>query len=128
MHRHLLGALALAMLNACAGGDVVRNTPPEGYLQDAPARVAAADWSTAETVEVMLSEYAFAPAMLTFEAGEPYRLVLRNGGSSDHTFTGPGFFRAIAAQKLGDAAQARRYAQQAVQLDPGSPVRSLASE
>jgi len=100
MYRHLLGAVALTALAACAGGDVVRNTPPEGYLQDAPARVAAVDWSTAQTVEVALSEYAFTPAVLTFEAGKPYRLLLRNDGSSAHTFASMGFFQAIAAQKL----------------------------
>jgi uncharacterized cupredoxin-like copper-binding protein len=111
MHRILVSALALAALTACASGDVVRQTPPEGYLQDAPARVAAANWSTAETVEVVLTEYAFAPAALTFEAGKPYRLLLRNAGSSTHTFTAPGFFQAIAVQKLvsADGEQALPY-------------------
>jgi uncharacterized cupredoxin-like copper-binding protein len=100
MYRHLLGVIALTALAACAGGDVVRKTPPEGYLQDAPARVAAVDWSTAQTVEVALTEYDFAPAALAFEASKPYRLLLRNQGSSTHTFTSMGFFQAIAAQKL----------------------------
>ena len=103
MRRHLLSAMALAVLTACASGDVVHKAAPEGYLQDAPARVAAADWSNALTVEVALSEYAFAPAALTFEAGRPYRLLLRNQGSSTHTFTSTGFFQAIAAQKLVSA-------------------------
>jgi uncharacterized cupredoxin-like copper-binding protein len=100
MHRILASVFVVATVTACAGGDVAHTTPPEGYLQDAPARVAAVDWSTAETVEVVLSEYDFAPAALSFEAGRPYRLVLRNAGSSTHTFTSRGFFQAIAVQKL----------------------------
>jgi tetratricopeptide (TPR) repeat protein len=35
---------------------------------------------------------------------------------------------ALAAQKLGNAAEARKFAKQAVNLDPASPVRSLSSE
>jgi len=100
MYRYLLGAIALAGLTACTSGDVVRRMPPEGYLQDAPAQVAAADWSQAQTVEVALSEYTFTPSTLTFEAGRPYRLLIHNTGSSAHTFTSRGFFQAIAAQKL----------------------------
>lgn len=103
MHRQLLSALALATLVACASGDEVRQTPPEGYLRDAPARVAATDWSTAETVEVVLAEYHFAPPTLDFEAGRPYRLLLRNTGSSAHTFSAPDFFQAIAVQRLVSA-------------------------
>lgn len=100
MHRHLLGVLALTVLTACASGDVVHDNPPEGYLQDAPARVAAVDWSMAETVEVTLTEYEFAPATLTFKADRPYRLLLHNTGTSTHAFTSGGFFQAIAVQKL----------------------------
>jgi uncharacterized cupredoxin-like copper-binding protein len=51
----------------------------------------------------VLTEYHFAPSALTFEAGRPYRLVLRNAGSSTHTFTSQGFFQAIAVQKLASA-------------------------
>lgn len=90
----------LAALTACASGDIVREAPPAGYVQDAPARVSAADWSEARTVEVVLTEYAFTPDRLVFESGQPYHLVLRNQGSSTHTFTAPGFFQGIAAQKL----------------------------
>lgn len=103
MSRILLSALVLAALAACTSGDVLHKTPPQGYLQDAPARVAAADWSTARTVEVVLSEYEFTPTAPTFEAGQPYRLLLRNAGASTHTFTSRGFFQAIAAEKLVSA-------------------------
>jgi uncharacterized cupredoxin-like copper-binding protein len=99
----------------------VLQTPPEAYVQDAPARVAAADWSQAETVEVALSEYEFSPANLTLEAGQPYRLVMRNEGTSTHTFTSPGFYRAIAAQKLvsGNDEQALPYIEQ-TEISSGS--------
>jgi uncharacterized cupredoxin-like copper-binding protein len=120
-HRILLPVAVVAALTACASGDVVLQTPPEAYVQDAPARVAAADWSQAETVEVALSEYEFSPATLSFEAGEPYLLVLRNEGTSTHTFTSPGFYRAIAAQKLvaGNDEQALPYIEQ-IEIPSGS--------
>src|ERR671932_2935101 len=93
-------ALAAALLVAgCAAKDVVA-TDPAGYLADAPQRVAAADWSRAETVELSLSEFKYAPAALRFRSGEPYRLRLVNRGIEPHDLSSPSFFQAIAVQKL----------------------------
>ncbi len=96
------GAVAALIMSlaGCAGGDVVLPAAPQGYLQDPAIHLSAADWSKATTVDVELDEYRFRPAELEFIAGRPYRLVLRNIGTSDHTFVSEGFFQAIAAQEL----------------------------
>ena len=93
------GGLMIA-LAGCATGDVAFDQPPPGYLADAPARVAAADWAAAEPATVVLDEYSFAPQHLTFRSGMPYRLHLENRGGHRHTFTSEGFFKAIAAHRL----------------------------
>jgi uncharacterized cupredoxin-like copper-binding protein len=87
-------------LAACSTGDVVLDRPAAGYLEDARAQVAEADWTRAQTVTVTLSEFSFEPADLAFTAGVPYRLVLRNIGDGRHTFVSDGFFKAIAARRL----------------------------
>ncbi len=93
-------AALIVSLAGCAGGDVVLPAAPEGYLQNPAAYLSAADWSEATTIDVELDEYRFRPAETEFIAGRPYRLVLRNSGTSDHTFVSEGFFKAIAAQQL----------------------------
>ena len=105
----LAAGLLAAALAAC--------TPPGDRYVDAPrlapeggrAALAAADFSRARTVEVVLSEFAFAPDRLRFIEGEPYRLVLRNEGSDDHSFSAPEFFasiavRAVVPEPVGDTA------------------------
>ena len=52
--------------------------------------MAATDWSKAETVTVVTTEYGFEPNRLTFRAGVPYRLHLENRGKELHEFTAPG--------------------------------------
>src|SRR5262252_7621153 len=55
--------------------------------------MAATDWSKAETVTVVTTEYAFEPNRLTFRAGMPYRLHLENRGKETHEFTAPAFLQ-----------------------------------
>ena len=95
-----LMVVAAAVLGACAARDVVLEEPPPGYVEDAAARVAAVDWSRAESVEVRLTEYAFDPRNLTFRSGKPYRLRIENVGTGSHTFVSEGFFQSIAAKQL----------------------------
>ena len=57
------------------------------------AAMAATDWSKAETVTVVTTEYGFEPNRLTFRAGMPYRLHLENHGKETHEFTAPGFLQ-----------------------------------
>jgi uncharacterized cupredoxin-like copper-binding protein len=93
----LLAALLAA--TGCTATDVVSGDSA-GYLADAPQRVAAADWSRAQTVEVALSEFKYVPAAFRFRSGEPYRLRFVNRGVEPHDFTAEPFFKAIAVQKL----------------------------
>ena len=118
-------ALAALALAGCAARDVVRATPPPGYVADAAERVAGIDWTAAEVRTVRLSEYAFEPDALAFEAGKPYRLRLENTGAADHTFVSKGFFQAIAAAELrgGGESVANPYVE-AIAVAPGE-VREL---
>ncbi len=92
-------ALALA-LAACAGPEIAPPSIRAGYIQDAAARIKAADWSKVKTVEVGLDEFSFAPATLSFRAGQPVRLRLKNTGGFMHYFYAPAFFKAVAVQKV----------------------------
>ncbi len=98
--------LAAATLGGCVARDVILEKPPPSYVADAAARVGGIDWSRAPAVEVTLSEYAFAPADIAFEAGKPYRLRIENVGTTSHTFVSEGFFQAIAAARLINGAVA----------------------
>lgn len=55
---------------------------------------AAADWSKAQPVTVVTSEYQFAPNRLAFKRGVAYRLHIENRGKEMHEFTAPEFFKA----------------------------------
>jgi len=57
----------------------------------APAAIAA-DWSKAEPVNVIASEYEFSPKQLSFVRGTAYRLHVENRGKEMHEFTAPEFF------------------------------------
>lgn len=98
--RAVLVALALVGVAGCAPAKDVFGDPKAGYVGDVAARVAAADWSSAETLTIALSEFAFSPDRLTFQEGAPYRLSIENGGERAHSFVSEGFFEAIAARKL----------------------------
>ena len=98
--RAILLALVLSGMSACAPGEVLLGEPPQGYVEDAKARVAAAKWSKAQTVTVALSEFRFRPQELDFRTGVPYRLRIENRGQLSHTFAAAEFFGAIAVQKV----------------------------
>ncbi len=121
MARSLGVAVILATLAGCASkGDEVSETPGPGYIQDAAARVAAADWSKARDVTIVLSEYKFAPADPIFQSDRPYRLILRNKGERTHAFVSEGFFKAIAAQKLvSPSGTVTTPALETVEIEPG---------
>lgn len=71
----------------------------EDYVANALDFVEAADWESMEEVTVELDEFSFAPSELTFEAGTPYELKIRNVGQEKHYFTAHEFYRAIATRK-----------------------------
>jgi|GraSoiStandDraft_57_1057295.scaffolds.fasta_scaffold290065_2 uncharacterized cupredoxin-like copper-binding protein len=53
----------------------------------------AVDWTQAQTVTVVTSDYQFSPNELTFRRGVPYRLHLQNRGRETHEFTAPDFIK-----------------------------------
>ena len=59
------------------------------------AATTSPDWSRAQTVTVVATEYSFAPSRLTFRAGVPYRIHLENRGKELHEFTAPAFLKTV---------------------------------
>ena len=74
------------------------------------------DWSRAQTVTVVATEYGFAPSRLTFRVGVPYRLHLENRGKELHEFTAPAFLQSV---KLGNP-EALNADRSEVVLQPGA--------
>lgn len=93
----LTGAL---MLSACTGGDDVFVAPTEERMSELKAVMETVDWSKSEEKTVVLDEFKFKPAELTFKRNQPYELTLTNEGAVPHSFVAPAFFRASAVQGL----------------------------
>ncbi len=53
------------------------------------------DWSRAQAVTVVATEYEFASSRLTLQVGFPYRLHLENRGKELHEFTAPAFLQHV---------------------------------
>ena len=53
------------------------------------------DWSGAQTITVVATEYRFAPSRLTLRVGAPSRLHLENLGTELHEFTAPAFLKTV---------------------------------
>jgi uncharacterized cupredoxin-like copper-binding protein len=58
-------------------------------------RFADIDWSRAEYITVVMSEYKFIPDRLTFRHDMPTRLHLVNNGTEIHDFTAGDFFKTV---------------------------------
>ena len=67
----------------------------------APPAGAAADWSRAQPVTVVASEYQFSPNKLHFRRGVAYRLHIENRGRELHEFTAPAFFKSVEVGNPG---------------------------
>lgn len=93
----LAGAL---FLSACSAGDDGFVAPTEERMSELKAIVDAVDWSKSEEQTLVLDEFKFKPAELTFKRNQPYELVLSNEGAVPHSFVAPAFFRASAVQGL----------------------------
>jgi plastocyanin len=59
----------------------------------ADARSTQPDWKKAETVRILMKDYAFEPAEISLQHGMPYELQLDNVGKELHEFTAPAFFK-----------------------------------
>ena len=113
-------AAAVLALAACAGPEIAPPSIRAAYLQDAAARIKAADWSKAATIEVGLDEFSFAPATLRFRAGQPVRLRLKNTGGFPHYFYSPAFFKAVAVKNVSSAkGEDTTPYRLAIKLEPG---------
>jgi uncharacterized cupredoxin-like copper-binding protein len=75
----------------------------EQYVANAADFVDAANWDTAKTVTIEMSEFAFTPKDITLEAGQPYILEVVNKGTVKHEFTAGAFFRTVATRKAETA-------------------------
>jgi uncharacterized cupredoxin-like copper-binding protein len=56
---------------------------------------ATTDWSRAQTVQVVMTNYAFAPNALQFRSNTPYHLRLVNNSGHGHSFDASDFFAAV---------------------------------
>jgi uncharacterized cupredoxin-like copper-binding protein len=70
------------------------------YITNAGEIVKAADWDKMKTITVEMEEHAYTPEDIVLEAGQPYKLVLKNVGEKKHYFTAPAFYKAIATRKV----------------------------
>lgn len=98
--RPIIFAALVALVAACTPNDDEFGAPTDGYPADAAKIAGGVDWSAAEELAVELSEFKFAPDILSFRTGRPYALTLVNSGALPHTFAAGEFFRAIAVKSL----------------------------
>ena len=57
---------------------------------------ATTDWSRVQTVQVVMTNYAFTPNALQFRLNTPYNLRLINNSGHDHSFDATDFFAAVS--------------------------------
>ena len=68
--------------------------------------VAAADWNAVEEVVVELADHMYEPTTLIFKLGKPYKMRLKNIGSTSHDMVGGSFFteKVIALRMINSKA------------------------
>jgi len=76
------------------------------------------DWSTAQPMNILLTDNRFVPDHLTFRHAVPYRLHLENHSKDLHEFTAPEFFAAAIVGNPGVLANAG----QEIVVQPGEAV------
>lgn len=87
-------------LGACGAGDDRFVAPTSKRMAELKSVIEAVDWSKTEERTVILDEFRFVPAVITFTRDQPYELTLTNDGAMAHSFVAPAFFDAIAVQGL----------------------------
>ncbi|MEH6823395.1 MAG: multicopper oxidase domain-containing protein [Motiliproteus sp.] len=85
----LVGAIALTLTAGASAADYVEN-----YAEI----VKAADWKAMTTLTVNMEEFEY-DTDLEFNAGQTYKLEIKNLGEKKHYFTAPEFFKNIATRK-----------------------------
>ncbi len=56
---------------------------------------ASGDWTEAQSVVEVTTDYLFSPRHLRFRRGVAYRLQLENRGAEMHQFSAPEFFKSV---------------------------------
>lgn len=92
--------LTCLVLAACGTRDDGFVAPTGDQLANLKMTVAAVDWSTAQKRTLVLDQFDFAPAKLTFKRGQPYEMTVTNKGFVAHDFVAPAFFDAVAIKAL----------------------------
>lgn len=69
-------------------------------VKDSPPIIKQTDWRPAKSLTLTLSEFKFAPNVLSLIRGKPYRLRIKNIGKTTHFFHATRFFKAIATWKI----------------------------
>ena len=100
----LIGGVSLALV---LSGYSLMDANAQPAQNDAPASV---DWSKAEPVEIVMTNYSFTPKALQLRRNTPYRLHFVNNGSKDHSFDAPELFRAMVTAP-DDRAKVARHVQ-----------------
>ena len=86
MHRSAVGALSRRLLAAALAAL---------WLTPAWAAGPPADWSRAQRVDAVMTNYEFTPSAYHFRVGVAYRLHLENRGSELHEYAAPDFFKSV---------------------------------
>jgi plastocyanin len=73
---------------------------------------------TATPINVSLTNYAFAPSVLSLKAGTTYRMHFTNDGSKEHNFNAPEFFKASQVAQVDKA----KVEEGSVELDSGQAI------
>lgn len=103
--RHLAVACSLILVLTAPAARLLSAevaTPP------AQAHPGKADWAEARRLDIILSEFQYAPSEIVLEVGKPYLLRLENKGWFGHDFTAPAFFRTVAFGPGQTASDAQR--------------------
>ena len=90
-------------------------------LAAAPALAQEPEWRTAREVEVLMRPFAYEPATIRLQAGQPVKLRFLNQGQASFSFSAGDFFRR-ARVRSGDA---HAVADGHLRLAPGE-VRTIA--
>jgi uncharacterized cupredoxin-like copper-binding protein len=95
-----LSFVSALFLVGCGASEDNLVEPTGDRLAEISAIVDAVDWTKAEARTVVLDEFEFSPADLTFRLNQPYELTLSNEGIVAHSFVSAAFFDAIAVKGL----------------------------
>lgn len=68
-----------------------------------PSPPGAVDWASARPINVQLSSFAFDPATITLQSGQPYDLHFTNDSSGGHDFAAKAFFAAAQVMEADRA-------------------------